>query len=173
MSTPGEPPTTTPPQGPTGAQHPPPAAARDSTRTIAVVALVVGSVALLGQLLAPVVPVLLFGVFGMFATGFESDEGFGVDTGVMTVGGGQVTPAPDGSVSSASLTSAVRDTLGIGDPTLPPAGEVSCDATARAATDTSVLCRADVDRWYGIVRFADSSGSFEVLAVDGDGWGMP
>ena len=129
--------------------------------------------ALLGQLLVLVVPVLFLGVFGVFATDFENDEGFGVDTGAMTVGGGQVTPASDGSVSSASLTSAVRDILDGGDPTLPPAGEVTCDATARVATDTSVLCRADVDRWYGIVRFTDDAGSFEVLAVDGAGWGMP
>lgn len=116
-------------------RHEPPggAADHDTTRTIAVLALVVASVALLGQLLALVLPVLFLGVFGVFATGVETDEGFAVDAGVVTSGGGQVTPAPDGSVPSASLTSVVRDILGVGDLTLQPVDEVTCDATPRAS----------------------------------------
>lgn len=118
-------------------------------------------------------PLLFFSAFGLFATGFETDGGFGVETGTVTIGGGQVAPGPDDTVSSAALTSAVRDLLEVGDPTLPPSGTVSCDAAPTVTRDLSVLCRADVDRWYGIVRFTDAFGSFEVLSVESPSWGMP
>lgn len=161
MTHPGSPPTTPPQPG------------HDSTRTIAIIALVVGSVALLGQLMTMVVPFLLFGVLGMFGSGFETDEGFAMESGTVTIGGGQVATNPGGTVPAARLTSAVRDVLGEGDPFLPPPGEVTCDAAPRVARDASVLCRADVDGWYGIVRFTNGDGAFEVISVRAPGWSGP
>lgn len=161
MTHPGAPPTTPAQPG------------RDSTRTIAVIALVVGSVALLGQLLTMVVPFLVFGALGLFGSGFDTDEGFFAESGGVVIGGGQVAPTALGTVPASALTSAVRETLGVDDPFLPPPGEVTCDAAPRVARDTSVLCRADVDGWYGIVRFTDDDGSFEVLSVHGPDWDGP
>ena len=155
------------------APQPPAQPGRDSTRTIAIIALVVGSVALLGQMLTMVVPFLFFGVFGLLGSGFETGEGVFGESASVTIGGGQVATAPGGTVPAAALTSAVRDVLGVGDPYLPPPGEVTCDAAPRVARDASVLCRADVDGWYGIVRFTDGDGSFELLSVHGPDWSGP
>jgi hypothetical protein len=58
----------------------PPRATRDSTRTIAVVALVLSGVAVLGQLVSGVVPLLAFGAFGLVDPGFEEDPGPGAST---------------------------------------------------------------------------------------------
>jgi hypothetical protein len=145
------------------AQQPPPPPQRDSTRTLAIVALVIASLALLGQLLAMVVPMLLFGLLGV-GGGFI-DEGFAPDGGI-SFGGGQVSPAADGTVSAAALTQAVRQLVDVDDPFLPPVEQITCDAAPRVARDVSVLCRAAPDQWYFIVRFVDGSGGFEVMAVE-------
>ncbi len=53
----------------------------DTTRTIAVVALVVSGVALLGQLVSGLVPLVAFGAFGLFDPGFEDSGGYVSETG--------------------------------------------------------------------------------------------
>jgi hypothetical protein len=136
---------------------------RDSTRTIAIIALVVGSLALIGQVLTMVVPVLLFGMLGF--GGSFLDEEFPPSEG-FSFGGGQVSPAADGTVSAAALTQAVRDLVDVGDPFLPPVEQITCDAPPRVAADVSVLCRSTPDTWFFIVRFVDGSGEFEVHAVE-------
>lgn len=162
MSHPGVP---HPSSSPGWAQQPPPPPQRDSTRTLAIVALVIGSVALLGQLLAMVVPMLFFGFFGLVGLGGGFDEEFG-PAGVATYGGGQVSPGADGTVSGTALTEAVRDLVGVDDPFMPPVDQITCDAAPRIAKDVSVLCRSTPDQWYFIVRFVNGAGEFEVHAVE-------
>ena len=37
----------------------------------------------------------------------------------------------------------------------------------------SALCRADNPTWYGIVRFTNGDGSFQVITVSPDGESFP
>jgi hypothetical protein len=139
--------------------------ARDSTRVIAIVALVVAVVALVGALLVTVLPMLLFGLFGAVA-GESFDEGW-AGPSVGSAYGGRVEPAADGSVAGPTLAGAVVEVASVG-PEDDLAGRVSCDPVPRVAADVSVLCRADDPRWYGIVRFTDADGSFDVVMVGPD-----
>lgn len=145
-------------------------ARRDSTRTMAVVALVLSGVALFGLAMTTVGPLLAFGLFASVA-----GEGFDEGTMFPSVGtsyGGEVTPAADGSVTGPALAAAVTelvqndfgDELGL---------QLSCDPVAHVEGGVSALCRADGPTWYGIVRFTDGDGSFQVITVSPDGESFP
>ena len=87
------------------APWPPPPARRDSTRTMAVVALVLSGVALFGMAMTTMGPLIAFGLFSSVA-----GEGFDEGTMFPSVGtsdGGEVTPAADGSVTGLALAAAV------------------------------------------------------------------
>lgn len=165
-----------PPQGPWAPQVAAPVPPkRDSTRVIAITALVVSVVTLLGVLATSVLPLLFF---GLFATAFGG--GFGEALGdesllssVGTVYGGEVTPAADGSVAGPTLAGAVVPLVSGPDEDADMAERVSCDAVPRVAAGTSVLCRASDPDWFGIVRFTGTDGSFDVVTVGDDGWSTP
>ena len=155
-------------QGP--APWPPPPARRDSTRTIAIVALVLSGVALFGMAMTTIGPLLAFGLFASVAgEGFDEGSMF---PSVSTSYGGEVTPAADGSVAGPTLAAAVTPLV------LDDAGEdlgerLSCDAVPHVAGGVSALCRADDPAWYGIVRFTDTDGSFQVITVSPEGESLP
>lgn len=141
---------------------------RDSTRTIAVVALCVGAGALLLQLASFVIPFALFAGFGLLGAGVEDDGGWmgpEGDWSAETYGsasGGGVTPGPGGSVSGSALAAAVHD-LGLSEGMGPVLGDdLRCDDVTRAARDVSVLCRAQDPTSFAVVVFDDASGSFHV-----------
>jgi len=137
----------------------------DSTRTIAIVALVISGVTLLGVGVMTIAPFLFFG-----ALAFGAGSGFGdiVDDGSLMSSsgsylGGEVTPAADGSIAGSTLSTAVVELVADGG----LAGRVTCDPVAHVGNDVSVLCRATDPAWYGIVRFSGSDGSFDVLTMGG------
>jgi hypothetical protein len=145
-------------------------ARRDSTRTMAVVALVLSGIALFGMAMTTIGPLLAFGLFASVA-----GEGFDEGTMFPSVGtsyGGAVTPAADGSVTGPALAAAVTelmendfgDELGL---------QLSCDPVPHVEGGVSALCRADNPTWYGIVRFTNGGGSFQVITVSPDGESFP
>lgn len=145
-------------------------APRDSTRTMAVVALVLSGVALFGMAMTTIGPMLAFGLFASVA-----GEGFDEGTMFPSVGtsyGGEVTPATDGSIAGPTLAGAVAE-LVQEDAGEDLAGRVSCDPVAHVAGDVSALCRASDPTWYGIVHFTGTDGSFEVITVSPDGESFP
>ena len=158
-----------PPQWPTAQGYapwaPPPVPRRDSTRTMAIIALVTSGLALGGLVLSSIVPLLFFGLFA--AVGGEAlDEGSFPSLG--TSYGGEVAPAADGSVAGPALAAAVTR-LVQDDGTVEPGTRLSCDPVPRVAGGVSVLCRADDPAWFGIVRFTSTDGSFQVVTVSPDG----
>lgn len=153
-------------------QAAPPAPKQDSTRTIAIVALVVAGLAIVGQLATMVLPMLFFGVFGLFGFSGDFGEEFG-PSGVVTIGGGQVKLAADRTVTGPELTRAVRDLIGPDDPFLPPIENITCEPAPPVGADVSVLCRAGAGEGWVIVRFIDEPGEFEAVVVPGDEMMMP
>jgi hypothetical protein len=161
-------------QGPPPAQwQGPPPPRTDSTRTIAILAMVTAGLALLGVAASTVVPLL----FGLLLVGFGSSYGDVIDDGSLmssstTYLGGHVDPAADGSVAGPTLAGAVVELVadngleGMSD-------RVSCDPVAHVGDDASVLCRATDPTWFGIVRFSGSDGSFDVLSMGGPDGPMP
>jgi len=143
-----------------------PARPRDSTRVIAIIALVVSGVTLLLVVATTMVPLLLFGAFtATFGEDLEGDLGDSMDLSATTTYlGGDVTPAADGSVAGPSLAAAVIPMVseGFEDGMAEPTG---CDPVPHVAKGVSVLCRASEPTWYGIVRFTDDHGGFEVVAT--------
>ncbi|WP_392544006.1 hypothetical protein [Oryzobacter telluris] len=145
--------------------RPPAVEARDQTaRTIGIIALVVGGLALLAQVLMVVFPFLLIG--GLMA----GSEGDWVEEGPIPMSNsafsGAATPASDGSMSGTAL----RDGLVAAGRTTGAIhrspSSIECDDVRRVEADASVLCRgADGDRWYAVVRFTASSGSFDVTTM--------
>jgi len=147
-----------------------PPARRDSTRTIAIVALVLSGVALFGIAMTTIGPLLAFGLFAS-AAGEGFDEGSSFPS-MSTSDGGEVTPAADGSVAGPTLAAAVTQL--VQDDTGQDLGErLSCDAVPHVAGGVSALCRADDPAWYGIVRFTNSDGSFQVITVSPEGESFP
>ncbi len=152
------------------APWPQPSARRDSTRTIAIVALVLSGVALFGIAMTTIGPLLAFGLFAS-AAGEGFDEGSSFPS-MSTSDGGEVTPAADGSVAGPALAAAVTQL--VQDDTGQDLGErLSCDAVPHVAGGVSALCRADDPAWYGIVRFTNSDGSFQVITVSPEGESFP
>jgi hypothetical protein len=151
-------------------QPPVPPPHRDSSRTIAIIALVVSGLALLGVALTSIVPMLFFGLFASVAgEGFDDGTLFpSVSTGF----GGQVSPAADGSVAGPTLATAVTDVIH-DDTGEDLAGRVSCDPVSSVAGGVSVLCRAEDPTWYGIVRFTSPDGTFQITTVSTDGESFP
>lgn len=133
---------------------------------MAIVALVVSGLALLGVLAMAILPTLLFGLFGLalsgdFEDGFDDSLGF---SSVSTYYGGRVAPAADGSIAGPTLAAEVVDMVSDGfDDGM--AERTSCDPVAHVAKDVSVLCRASDPSWYGVVRFTDDTGAFEILGI--------
>ncbi|WP_088290852.1 hypothetical protein [Kineosporia sp. A_224] len=133
---------------------------RDSTRTVAVLALVVSVVCLLALLMTQLLPMLMFGMLGLGGMDPFSEGDVGGFGG--SVHDGSVAVTPGGSVDAAALATAV---------TLAAQGElfgaVTCDPVAKAVADVSVLCRgdeADEIRSYAVVRFTDGTGRFQVMS---------
>lgn len=155
---------------PAAAYPPRPApSARDQTaRTIGIVALVVGVLALLAQLAMVVLPGLLFLPLVFGAAGGWGDEGWSegpMPSATSTFSGG-VTLDAGRSVAGETMAAAVRrhgeETGAIGG--IP--SSLRCDDVARATPRTSVLCRAaDGDEWYAVVRFTDDQGAFVVTVL--------
>ena len=146
-------------------ERPPSAPHTDSTRTIAIVALVLSGVTMLGVVVATIAPLLLFGALTVGAGAVFGDV---VDEGPLTssnasYSGGEVTPAADGSVAGSTLATAVVELVADGG----QAGRVTCDPVVHVGDDVSVLCRATDPTWFGIVRFSGSDGSFEVITTGG------
>jgi hypothetical protein len=131
----------------------------DSTRVIAIIALVLAALSMAVAAFGQFVPFLFLGAFGGPGDGgfFPPGDGVGGFTG--TVHRGSVTVEAD-TVSAASLSSAVsRATKGeLFDP-------VTCDPVPRVTADATVLCRSTVDaiHTYAVVRFIDDTGRFEVM----------
>ncbi len=149
---------------PPGLQGQPPPPRADSTRTIAIVALVISGLTLVGVAVSTIAPILFFGALTFGAAGF----GDTIDDGPMmssnaTYPGGRVLPAGDGSVAGSTLAGAVAELVADND----LAGRLTCDPVARVGDDVSVLCRATDPTWYGIVRFSGSDGTFDVITVGG------
>lgn len=173
---PHRPPAAAAPQGPPPGWGPqplpgpwPPGAPRASgdhdrtARTIGIIALVVGSIALLGQLLSMVFPFILFGGL-MGGLGGEWDEG------PVSMGSsgypGRATPAADGSMSGTALRDGlVRAARDAGDVHGSPA-TIRCDDVPEVARDVSVLCRDTGARWFAVIRFTGGDGSFVVLTMN-------
>lgn len=131
-----------------------------STRTIAIVALVISLISLAALLLTQLVPMLLFGAIGFGGGDPFADGTVGGFSG--NVQNGSVAVRADGSVDSAALATAVT-AAGPGE--LP--GTVTCDPVPKAGADVSVLCRGsgpDTIRSYAVVRFTDDAGRFQVMS---------
>ncbi len=156
------------PAAPAGFPPRPPQARDQTARTLGIVALVVGGVALLAQLMMVVLPGLFFIPLVLGGGGLWGDEGWAEgplpSTTSAFVGG--VTLDSGRSVSGEALAAAVRnhgDRTGALDST---PSSLRCDDVARVTPETSVLCRAaDGDEWYAVVRFTDGSGSFVVTVL--------
>jgi hypothetical protein len=144
--------------------QPPPPPRADSTRTIAIVALVVSGVTMLGVVVTTLAPLLFFGALSFGAAGFGDvvDDGSLMSSNA-SYSGGKVSPAADGSVAGSTLAGAVVELVADGG----LAGRVTCDPVAHVGNDVSVLCRATDPAWFGIVRFSASDGSFDVLTMGG------
>jgi len=148
------------------APWPQPVGQRDSTRTVAIVALVLAGVALVGVAMTTIGPLLAFGLFS--SVGGESfDEGT-MFPSMSTSYGGEMTPAADGSVAGPTLAAAVTE-LVQDDPGADLAGRVSCDPVPHVSGGVSTLCRATDPSWFGIVRFTGTDGSFQVISVSPEG----
>lgn len=133
---------------------------------MAIIALVASGLALGGLVLSSIVPLFFFGLFA--ALGGEAiDDGSFVPS-LSTSYGGEVAPAADGSVAGPALAAAVTQ-LVQGDGTSYPGTRLSCDPVPHVAGGVSVLCRAGDPSWFGIVRFTNSDGSFQVVTVIPDG----
>ncbi len=148
--------------------QPPLAPQSDSTRTIAIIALVVSGLTLLGMVVMTIAPFLFFGAlaFGAVSSfGDVIDEGSLMSSGT-TYLGGKVSPAADGSVAGSTLAGAVV-TLVSDDGLGGMEGRVTCDPVDRVGDEVSTLCRATDPTWYGIVRFSGSDGSFDVISMGG------
>ena len=143
-----------------------PAPPRDSTRVLAIIALVLSGIALLAVVATTLVPLMLFGAFAAAFGEYPGDDfSDAMDlSSTTTYFGGDVTPAADGSVSGPALAAAVVPMVSEGFED-GMAERTSCDAVAHVAQDVSVLCRASDPTWYGIVRFTDDQGGFEVVAT--------
>lgn len=155
------------PQPPPGAWPGPsrPTGDHDRTaRTIGIIALVVGSIALLAQLTMVLFPLVLLG--GLI--GGIDDDWVAEGPGPVVVSGfsGSVPLGADGSVDGVALHRAVAAN-GMRSGALDrPATSFTCDAAARATHEDSVLCRGqDGEEWYAVVRFTDDSGSFVVTLL--------
>lgn len=133
---------------------PPPAAPRrDSTRTIAIVALVLSVLALLVPAGMFVVPMLLFA--GVAAEPFDL-EGPGSVTGAGSQGSAVdlEVAVRGGRAEGGDLEQVVRDDVLGGEP-------VSCPRTVEAGTGDVVTCTAGAeDETYVVVRFVDGRGAF-------------
>jgi hypothetical protein len=147
--------------------RPPVVEVRDQTaRTIGIIALVVGGLAFLAQVVMLVFPLLMLG--GLI---WGTDEGW-VEEGpvpMSTLGfTGHVAPASDGAVSAAALAAALADHGDqFGGVVDRPASQIQCDPVARVTPDTSTLCRGSGgDRWYAVVRFTDRGGSFAATVLE-------
>lgn len=140
---------------PAGAMaFPPPAPARsDSTRVIAIIALVLSALALVVPLGMFVGPMLLFGAF---AGGDSFDMGSPTDAGSSGSGFGGQVRVRDGFVAGAALQQVVRATALDGE-------RVSCPDTRGVREGTTVLCTAgEDDETYVVVRFEDAGGDVRV-----------
>ncbi len=139
----------------------------DSTRTIAIIALVISGLTLLGIGVMTIAPFLFFGALAFGAAGFGDVIGDGsMMSSSASYYGGDVTPAADGSVTGTTLAAAVT-ALASDNGLDGMAGRVTCDPVPHVGGDVSVLCRATDPAWYGIVRFSGSDGSFDVLTMGG------
>jgi hypothetical protein len=139
---------------------------RDSTRVIAIIALVVSGVTLVAVVATTLLPLLLFGAFAT-TLGEDLEDDFGESmnlSSTTTYLGGEVDPAADGSIAGPALAAAVVPMVSEGFED-GMAERTSCDPVARVAKDVSVLCRASDPTWYGIVRFTDDAGGFEVIGT--------
>ena len=130
---------------------PPPPPRRDSTRTIAVVALVLAAVALVVPVAMTVVPLVLFAAVGGEPFGDPGDGAF-LDSGHAE---GLRVVVRGGAVDGPALAGVLRDEG-------PFAGErLTCQDAPRVVEDTATLCEVDADpRTYVVVRFTDGDGDF-------------
>ncbi|HST49838.1 hypothetical protein [Jatrophihabitans sp.] len=140
-------PTYGPPPHPAAQWYPPPPAPRTGGRGLAITALVLSGLALLG--------VLIVGV-GLLVMNAPSDEGDSV-TGPLT---GQLTASPHGGrVLGATLAEAVTDRI------TQDGGEVSrmdCPVTPKAGQGIVTVCHGVISMsdWAVIVYFEDTDGRF-------------
>lgn len=144
------------PPGPVA--QPPPAVPRrsDSTRTIAIIALVLSVVALVVPAGLAILPLLAFGAF-------TSDESFelgpGGDPDLLGPGpqgsaSGLDVPVEDGTVRGSALARSLRDGPFIDE-------ALSCADAAPAREGTSVLCQTPGESpTYVVVRFTDADGGY-------------
>ena len=122
---------------------------RDSTRTIAVVALVLSGVALLGQVLSALVPLLFVGVLGLVAPGFEDGGGMVPESGTSL---GMTVPGPVGRpVSSDELEALVAMAA-------PPVAAVRCEDVPEVRSGALGVCRG-----------LDGPATYVVVELDGAG----
>lgn len=152
------------PWTPPPAPAPPPRS--DSTRTIAITALVLSLVALASFTVMQVLPMLFIGVLGGLDGGPSIDDGSVGGFGGTTYEG-SAAHSPDGSVQpeqpAAAVTDAIQDWI---------PGPVSCETTTHAVAGAATLCRAGHggESWYAVVRFTTDSGDFEAMTfMYGDG----
>ncbi len=132
---------------------PAPAPRRDSTRVMAIVALVLSVVALVAPVGMVAAPMLLFGLGG-------PDESFEV-TGDGAFGG----PGSQGGMSGRTDTvsgpfiagRALAEVLGSGPSLL---DGVICPDTADVRPGTTILCSASGGSTYVVVRVTDSDGAY-------------
>ncbi len=127
--------------------------ARDNTRTIAVVALVLSGVALLGQLLSALVPLLFFGVLGLVVPDFEEGGGMVPESGTSF---GMTVPGPVGRpMSSDELEALVAMAE-------PPVAAVRCEDVPEVRSGALGVCRGlDGPTTYVVVEF-DGAGHADV-----------
>ena len=146
----------------------PPQARDHRARTLGIVALVVGGVALLAQLMMVILPRLLRIPLVLGGGGLWGDEGWaeGLLPSTTSAYVGGVTLDSGRSVSGEALVGLRCRTHGDRTGALDSTpSSLRCDDVARVTPETSVLCRAaDGDEWYAVVRFTDGSG-FLVVTV--------
>jgi hypothetical protein len=134
----------------------------DSTKIMAIVALVVSGLALAAVVVTQVVPPLMFGAFGGgLGPGERPPDSSAVGAFSGNSYTGAVVPASDGTVTgdvlAAAVNSAARGEL---------LATLTCDPTPKAATGASVLCRstrANQFSSYAVVQFTDDTGRFQVM----------
>lgn len=146
------------PSGPMVLPPPGPPRHGDSTRVIAIVALVVSVIALVVPVVMFVAPMLLFGAFAGGESFELGPEGSPEMMGPGPEGGGSgfEVPVQDGAVRGPALARSLREG--------PFEGEaVDCADVPRVREGATALCQTPGDSpTYVVVRFTDRDGTYAV-----------
>ncbi|MFQ6171279.1 hypothetical protein ACK8HX_06700 [Oryzobacter sp. R7] len=161
-----------PPPGALAWPGPPPEARDRTARTLGILGIVAGGLALSVQLAMLVVPFVFMGLlFGLDEGLVEDGLGYPPSAERVT---GRVDPASDGSVRGRDLADRVGDAVARDVPWTGDVRRLECEDVARVTPDVSVLCTAGgQDRWYAVVRFTATSGAFDAYTLydlQGENW---